>query len=537
MGKNKRKTLLNKEYINTIFNYIKDNSDITFDDIITEFGITQHKLYNRLYSNYNDLIPPQSDLDNYRKLYKLVCENSNVNKVPEEKKKIKKEIVYDASENKSFDDRSIGISIKDLEGNITGYKFKILIRDNKPFEGILTLSEMQDIYVGYSSRGYNLSAKKLCQKFPQYDLIQIKRILRAFKITKDCYPFAPHIIEHSTKEELERMLLDLKIYSASKNADRDELKEKDAYILKLTKEISDLKNKEYLLNNLIKSSEINIESNFHNRDLNIENNINNTLIIYLSDLHIGAYNPKFGFIKLEDYNTDEIKRRLNKVIDLVRNNYNFDKIIICNLGDSIDSYNGTTTRGHELPICMSNKEMSIMYLNIMSEFFENLTLYINPNDIYYYCVGESNHDGDFGWINNIALSYKLNNIGIKCKISNNPIDKFDVGNNSILFLHGKDIESQFKGMPLILDNKTINWFNDYIYDSNLEFKDNIYIIKGDLHQYAITMSKRFKYISVPSLYGSSNYIVSNFGKTDWGVTYMIVDNNNYVTTGLINDKC
>lgn len=89
-------------------------------------------------------------------------------------------------------------------------------------------------------------------------------------------------------------------------------------------------------------------------------------------------------------------------------------------------------------------------------------------------------------------------------------------------------------MPLTLNDKTINWVNDFIYDSGLEFKDNLYVVKGDLHQYAITESRRFQYISCPSLYGSSNYIAANFGKTEWGVAFMEVFDT-HTTTGVIKE--
>lgn len=89
-------------------------------------------------------------------------------------------------------------------------------------------------------------------------------------------------------------------------------------------------------------------------------------------------------------------------------------------------------------------------------------------------------------------------------------------------------------MPLTLNDRTINWVNDFIYDSGLEFKDNLYVVKGDLHQYAITESRRFQYISCPSLYGSSNYVAANFGKTKWGVAFMEVFDT-HTTTGVIKE--
>lgn len=371
------------------------NNDIfTFSDIENTYKIenVQEKLYNRLYKNYQDLTPPQFDLDTFRFTYKILCQNSGVKKTPQKQlNKIKDtKVVYDATTDESFENRIIGSSVRDIDGKVTHYEFRILIRDKEPFEGVLTLSEMQDIYVGYSSRGYNLSARKLSEKFPQYDLVQLKKILKAFQITKDCYPFAPHIAENKSKEELERMLLDLKLHSASKNADRDEIKDKNNYILELTKELNQYKSKKNFLEDLIKSP---VKYN-RIKKLEVPEVEENTLVIYLSDMHVGAYNPKYGFIKLEEYSEEEINRRLSKVLEFIQTK-TFDRLIICNLGDSVDSYKGETARGHELPTTISAKEQSQMYLRIMIRFFDYLIDRYGNDTITYYCTGDSNHEVKF----------------------------------------------------------------------------------------------------------------------------------------------
>lgn len=427
---------LSKSILESISNRV--NTDIfTFSDIENIYKIenVQEKLYNRLYKNYQDLTPPQFDLDTFRFTYKILCQNSGVKKTPQKQlNKIKDtKVVYDATTDESFENRIIGSSVRDIDGKVTHYEFRILIRDKEPFEGVLTLSEMQDIYVGYSSRGYNLSARKLSEKFPQYDLVQLKKILKAFQITKDCYPFAPHIAESKTKEELERMLLDLKLHSASKNADRDEIKDKNSYILDLTKELNKYKDKESFIKDILRLP-IRYNTPIKTEDINPTFN-DSTLIVFLSDMHIGAYNPKYGFVQLEDYSKEEISKRLDIVYNFIINK-TFEKLIICNLGDSVDSYKGETVRGHELPTTITPKEQSKMYIDIMLEFFNKLLAYIDSRDIKYICIGDSNHDGDWGWLNNVVLASKLEQLNIESYISDLPIDKFDIGNNSILFMHG-----------------------------------------------------------------------------------------------------
>ena len=256
------------------------------------------------------------------------------------------------------------------------------------------------------------------------------------------------------------------------------------------------------------------------------------IIIVLSDLHIGAFNENFGYLPLESYDENEITRRLNKIVLSLHNNYN--SITVLNLGDSVDSYNKQTTRGgHELPSIISNKEQSIMYQKIMLNFFSKLVGF--SKKINYICVGESNHDGDWGWINNIVLSSKLKScFNIDSYVSNNPIDIFNIQDCSIIYLHGKDNFHQFKNFPLVINDKTETWFNNYFLDCGKNICSNKYVIKGDLHQYAYTCAKHFDYISAPSIYGSSSWITANFGKTPWGALLLEVNNNN-ITTKLIKD--
>lgn len=116
------------------------------------------------------------------------------------------------------------------------------------------------------------------------------------------------------------------------------------------------------------------------------------------------------------------------------------------------------------------------------------------------------------------------------------MDVFDLNGNKILYLHGKDAFNQFKGFPLTLNDKTESWFNTYFINNKITADKNIYVVKGDLHQHAVTVGKTFTYVSASSLYGSSNWIVSNFGKTPWGTTYMEVDEDGEVLIGLISEK-
>ena len=62
----------------------------------------------------------------------------------------------------------------------------------------------------------------------------------------------------------------------------------------------------------------------------------------------------------------------------------FENIVICNLGDSLDGYNGQTTRGgHDLAQNMSNKEQLHTYIKLMTSFIKSIQEEIRHSNIYY----------------------------------------------------------------------------------------------------------------------------------------------------------
>lgn len=438
-----------------------------------------------------------------------------------------------STENIDTDDVSEINYIRNAEGKIIYYSYKIFIKNKLPLTGTLTREEMNSIYRLYSYYGASLTQRQISRFFSELSLVDFKRILRAFNITKASAPFAPHLIEEKSQEELLEIQLREKENDFLRKLEEENVRNTEKLLKKYAQENLELKtqinDKKQFIKELFSES---ISFDLPKANPSTTNSSDADIIIVLSDLHIGAYNEKYGYIKLEDYNEEEITRRLNKIISNLESSYN--SITICNLGDSVDSYNKQTTRGgHDLPTVISNKEQSLMYLKIMFNFFSQLLPY--SQNIQYVCVGESNHDGDWGWINNCLLASKLKSeLYINSYICEDPIGKFDIQDTSIIFLHGKDNHNQFKGFPLVLDFKTENWFNNYFIDSNIQFKNKKCVIKGDLHQFAYTCAKHFDYISAPSLYGSSNWIAANFGKTPWG-SLIVEIKDNKIKTEVVKD--
>lgn len=418
---------------------------------------------------------------------------------------------------------------RDENGNIQYYVYNIFKKDRPILYGRLTREEMYIIYRLYTYYGDSLTARVVSRNFPNLSLTDFKRILRAFSIYKDSSPFPPHIIEECSEEELRNLQIREKENSFLRKAEEDRIKTNELLLKKYAQENIELKTN---IKKYIDFAKLGIKTEFNNYNSVVTNSPSqNSLVITLSDLHIGAYNVPNGYMELPTYDKEEINRRLDKVLSFI-NSQQYVDLYIINLGDSIDSFNKQTTRGgHELPCILTDKEIHNLFLEVMVRFFS----LINNKNIKYYCVGESNHGGFIDYLNNIILSNILEKSGIQCYICEDPAFNLNINEVTLTALHGKDDYTQFKNFPLVINDKTENWFNNYYLNTDFPFKDKKIIIKGDLHQYAYTRAKSFDYMSCPSLYGSSRWIVSNFGKTPWGISYLNIDSNNNISTGIIND--
>lgn len=429
------------------------------------------------------------------------------------------------------DDRANIGNERDENGLIRYYTFEIYRKDSPTLIGKLDRKEMETVYRLYSLYGANLTQKIVSREFPQYTFIEFKRILRAFNIYKANSEFAPHIIEEKSEEELINLHNQNKENNVLRRIEKDQLAEANKLINKLAQENQRLSKSSKLLEDLL---EYNPDFKNEKFEANITTK-SESAVIFLSDLHIGAYNEKFGFYQLPNYDKKEILRRLDVILDRFAGR-KFENLIVVDLGDSIDQFNKETTRGgHLLPNNMTDKEMSHLYLDCMEYLFKNLKTEVGAYNYYYYSIGESNHSGDFGWALNLALSYKLQQNGWNTYVSDYPIDDFTVGIHKFIYTHGKDNINQSKQFPLTLNPQTELYFANYIAEKKLrQNNEKVYVVKGDLHQYAYTSGKQFDYISVGSMYACSNYIAANFGNTPWSINYAIINGDN-IMFGKIND--
>lgn len=454
-------------------------------------------------------------------------------------------ITFDASLDADMEERSKVEFIRDttesvligdkLLGRIKSYKYNILVRNKPAVEGEFSREQMDLIYRLYSAEGSNLQQRHVSRYFPDLTFSDFKRILRAFNITKSSSPLAPHVIEEKTIDELIELTMNSKEVDYLRKLEQDRTRVTELKLKEMTKKYFDLKNQmsdfsEFLSDIQFKITPIIPAYN--------NNNVSeNTIIVYISDMHIGADVSNYS-IYSNEFNFDVAKERLNKILEkvvTVSEISNITSIYVCNLGDSLDGYNGETTRaGHKLPQNMNNKDQYKNYIQLMLEFFANLSSCGQFNNIEYYCVDGGNHDGDIGFMANKSLEACLAvlNPNINVYIFEQFIDYFRIKNHVFILSHGKDAKDMFKNMPLVINDKWENQINEFL-DYNEIYNENVHFIKGDLHQSATTCAKRFRYRSVGSFFGSSEWIHKNFGNTKPTCDYDVIINNDIFEGRLI----
>jgi hypothetical protein len=447
-------------------------------------------------------------------------------------------VEYDSTDDEEYDERSVGESIRGNEelvlgdgktrtNKIVSYKYNIKIKNRPDLEGEFTREEMDSVYRLYSNMdGAGLTQRVVSRYFPSLTFVDFKRILRAFNITKSSHPFAPHVLEENPIETVIEIVQRNKENNYFKKFEEERGKNAEKSYVDVLRELTDLKAKmsdwKSMINRVVLEDiqPFKIEQKITKDD--------RALIVYLSDMHVGAETKKDSLYN-NHYDKEEFNNRLRKTVSEIVNQYEtfgrFDRIIICNLGDSLDGYNGGTTRGgHGLPQNMDNKGQYNTFVNGMITLFETLYDLDMANAIDYNCVGDANHDGDFGYVANRTLEvyFNVKYPEMKVNIFEKYIENFEYGSHTFILLHGKDKEDNKNGLPLDLNDKVETYFNDYIHNASINSK-YIHVVSGDLHQTSVNYAKRFRWKKVSSLYGCSKWIQTNFGNSKAAVDFEIVN--------------
>ena len=433
--------------------------------------------------------------------------------------------------------------IRDNNGKIQKYSFKIYKRDKDPFIGELSREDMEFIMHNYVTRGAALTQKEIARNFANYTFEEVKSIIRAFNITKADNPLAPHEIEEYSEDEALEVMRRIKEHTLTIKAEASEVRDLQSGYNKLAVENIRLKKQLEELSGVASSINISDLPTKLFRPIGEDGYFEYSprkvvdICVWLSDMHIGAWvNAEESLFGLS-YDEGVVYHRLEKIANKLTSlseTLKIRTITICNLGDSLDGMDQQTARrDHILPQNMSNNQQLETFVKCMTTFFANLKNNVECDNIRYYCVGDSNHDGAFGRAANRILQLTIEPLGIKSTIFTRFMDFFTLGDLSVILCHGKDSKDMKKPLPVVLNPQTEVKINQFINTYKVP-GSKILFVKGDTHTSALTYGSNFIYKSVGAFIGATKWSSANFGITLPVCDYSIIDSDHNILDGQID---
>lgn len=255
-------------------------------------------------------------------------------------------------------------------------------------------------------------------------------------------------------------------------------------------------------------------------------------VLVFTDAHIGMEPNKTGFSLYGGvWDESEIEDRLAIMIKETLKTKNSNKLIIFELGDFMDGWDGETVRkGHKLPQNMSNEKAFDVGLNFKIQLVSRLAEHYQEIQIINIC--DDNHAGSFGYVVNSAFKNVIEGIYTNVNVINQRkfIDHYVFGNKVFIATHGKDGANLKFGFKPKLDPVQIEKIDNYLFENNLVSPDlDIYFLKGDSHQdiFDNSTSQKFKYWNFPAFSPSSNWVQTNFKKGISGFYNISFDRSRY----------
>ena len=437
------------------------------------------------------------------------------------------------SESDDFDGTTNVTYYRDLNTNhITAYEIVVKVRDSIDFHTILNREEAETIFGLYTYYGGNVTARNVANEFPKYTLPEVKKLFRAFKLTKDSIWAPPHLVEELSDKELSAYRMNLKERAAFKYADATQEREFKNTINKLASQINTLSNFKEQITQIVKDCNPNITAT----QFPAQEDYGSTLVLYMADMHIGARVDDKAIFK-NHYDLDVVYKRIDQIVKHLTTYEPFKKLVVVNVGDALDGMNQQTARGGVLlPQNMNNYEQVDNYVKSMTYLFKLLVTNNIASSYSYISVPCGNHGGiaEYAATQLTAATLKLQYPELETLIEDKFYLRYEVDEHTLLICHGKDEQFMKSGFKINLDTDTELKINQYI-DSLDNLKPNIDVISGDLHNESVNRGSRFTYYKVGSFFGSSEYCMYGWGNTQAHVNYHII-NGDKLLNGVINLK-
>ena len=237
--------------------------------------------------------------------------------------------------------------------------------------------------------------------------------------------------------------------------------------------------------------------------------------LVFTDVHIGMTPNENGFsLYGGKWDEEELFARLERMIAHVLSNRKSATLIIDDLGDYMDGWNGETVRkGHSLPQNMDNEKAFDLGLRFKIQLIDSLCAKYEKIIVNNIC--NDNHSGAFGYVVNSAFKSIMDYRYAHVSVNNHRrfINHYVFGNRCFIITHGKDDKHLKFGFKPILKPDGIEKIDNYIKEHRL-WDYEIEFSKGDSHQkiFDESTSQTFNYYNYGAFSPSSEWVQTNFKK-------------------------
>lgn len=365
------------------------------------------------------------------------------------------DVKYDATADDDYDERSVGTVIRDENKKIKEYYYKILIRDEQPLEGYFSREEMDKVYRLYSNLdGANLLTRAVSREFSHLTFRDFKRILRAFNITKQSMPVAPHIVDENSDEAVMDLIHRNKENNILKKLEKERERLTEKSLIETQKAYLKLKADDDMIENIVSkyvpNSIFQKEKSGKIIPTNKKQKLGKPIIAIFGDMHFGKKfdRPVFG----RGYNKDIARERMVQISEHIIEEYkikNSSEIFLICGGDIIESImEGGMHPGHLEEMDLFKEEQIFAAVDGIKEMIlnidKNVSCNINVNIIggNHGRIGTDRNDDKSRTAEKIIshiLKRELESNKIKFNIPKNNLIKLVTGKLCVFVQHGDDM--------------------------------------------------------------------------------------------------
>lgn len=243
-----------------------------------------------------------------------------------------------------------------------------------------------------------------------------------------------------------------------------------------------------------------------------------------TDVHVGMDPNKTGHsLYGGKWDGEEQTRRFNLACDKVLSDQWGTTLIVDDLGDFLDGWDGMTARkSHPLPQNMNNEKAFDTGLGHKISILHRLAPHYK--NIIFNNICEDNHSASFGYVLNSAFKMIAEQLYSNVKVVNHMkfMQHYFIDNHAMIISHGKDSKNLKFGFKPKIDDGQIRKIDQYIGEHKLKnLSNSIYFSKGDSHLalFDPSSSDDFEYNNYPAFSPASEWIQTNFKKNKSGFVF------------------